>query len=295
MASTKCTYKMIMGRKGQSVTLSLADQDKVQLEAIALEQGMLWGNKANISRLMVAIARHELLIDRNNNWTETRIRSLQQAMRCLIDTGQIDDARNIASLLFERSELSIPLRNEIGQFLDTPVPSWRKAIDQYILQQRPFQLTYRDAADAAKTFTIRFAQIRFYEKRQYLECWCEETAGNRDILALQHNWTLRLDRISDAAISIIQGQWRESMDEIQVEMHLSGGLAFAYQARPNDLVNEWLADAPQTRRIVRGITNTFWFFREILPYSKNCIVVSPNSVHEKFREEVRSLYQQYND
>jgi len=283
-----------MGRKGQSITLSISENDKAQLEAIALEQGMLWGNRPNISRLMEAIARREILINQDNHWSETRIRALQQSMRLLIDSGQTDSARIIANLLSERTELSTPFRNEIERFLENPVAPWRLEIDQYIRRQTPFQLAYRDAADRPWTFTIHYAQIRFYEKREYLECWCEETEGNRDISALQHNWTLRLDRIPDAALRSIRCPWRQGMDTVNVEMNLAGGLAFAYESRPEDKVNEWLSEVPQTRRVIRQITNTFWFFREILPYGKNCVVTAPNEVHNRFREEIQALYDQYN-
>jgi len=54
-----------MGRRGHSVTLSISDADKVQLEQIALEQGMTWGDRPNISRLVEAIAQRELLIGRH--------------------------------------------------------------------------------------------------------------------------------------------------------------------------------------------------------------------------------------
>lgn len=82
---------------------------------------MLWGEKPNISRLMEAIARRELLIGRNADWSGSRIQALQQAMRSLTDTGQTDKARMITELLLERTELSIPLRIEIERFLDTPI------------------------------------------------------------------------------------------------------------------------------------------------------------------------------
>lgn len=108
---------------------------------------MLWGDRPNISCLVEAIARQELLIGRNNDWSNDRIRALQQAMRSLTDTGQIDEAQIIASLLIERSELTLPLRNEIESLIATPSVSWRLEIDQYIRRQEPFQLTYHDAAD----------------------------------------------------------------------------------------------------------------------------------------------------
>ena len=69
---------------------------------------MLWGDRPNISRLMEAIARRELLIDRNNDWSETRIKALQQSIQALIDTGHPDSAQIITQLLLERSELPIP-------------------------------------------------------------------------------------------------------------------------------------------------------------------------------------------
>ena len=122
-----------MGRRGQSVTLSISDRDKAQLEQIAAEQGMLWGDRPNISRLVEAIARRELLIGRNNDWSDDRIRALQQAMRSLIDTGQLNEAQLLARLLLDRSELALPIRSEIETLLATPSVPWRSEIDQYIL------------------------------------------------------------------------------------------------------------------------------------------------------------------
>lgn len=282
-----------MGRRGQSVTLSISDSDKAQLEQIATEQGMLWGDRPNISRLVEAIARRELLIGRNNDWSDARILALQQAMRSLTDTGQIDEARMIASLLLERSELSLPLRSEIENLLSTTTAPWRLEIDQYIRRQIPFKLTYCDAADRLWTFTIRYAKVTFREKRQYLDCWCEETEGNQDLPELQHNWTLRLDRIHDAALASVLGQWHSGLDTIEAEMHILGGLAFAYQARPEDVVNEWMANCPNIRRVVRSLSNTFWFFREILPYGEDCLIVGPESVKNRLVTKLRLLCEQY--
>jgi predicted DNA-binding transcriptional regulator YafY len=214
-------------------------------------------------------------------------------MRALLDTGQTDAAETIAQLLLDRSELSMPLRNEIEQLIAKPFIPWRQEIDQYIHRQAPFQLTYRDAADRPWTFTIRNAKVVLREKRQYLECWCEETEGNQDLPELQHNRTLRLDRIPEAALGSVPGQWRSSLDGLKVEMYLLGGLAFAYQSRPEDETIEWLVDQPQVRRVVRRISSTFWFFREVLPYGKDCVVVSPESVRSRFKAELRSLCEQY--
>lgn len=283
-----------MGRRGQSITLSISDKDKAQLEQIAREQGMLWGDRPNISRLVEAIARRELQLGRNNDWAETRIRALQQAIHALVDAGQVEAAQTIARLLLERSELTVPLQTEIEQFLQHPPALWRVEIDQYIRCQQPFQLTYQDAAQRLWAFTIRHACIRQYERRQYLECWCEETAGNRDLPELQHNWTLRLDRIPDLALTRVAGLWRTDLARIDMEFHLSGGLAFAYEAKADDRVHEWIADrSPPMRRVVRQVSNSFWFLREIFRYGKDCVIVSPEAVRDRFKAELRSLAQIY--
>ncbi len=284
-----------MGRRGQSVTLSISDKDKVQLEQIAIEQGMLWGDRPNISRLVEAIARRELLIGRNNDWSETRIRALHQSIQTLIDAGHPESAQILAQLLAERSELPIPLRNQIERILETPLAPWRLEIDQYIRRQTSFRLTYRDAADRPLSFSIRHARITLYERRQYLECWCDETEGNQDLPELQHNWVLRLDRIPDAALSAVRGKWRPDLDYLEVEMHLLKGLAFAYEAKTTDISNEWLSDRTlPIRRIVRRVSNTFWFFREVLRYGEDCIIIAPETVQEKFKQKLHLLYEAYN-
>ncbi len=282
-----------MSRKGQSITLSISDRDKAQLEAIARELGMMWGDRPNISKLVEAIARRQLLVFPNNNWSETRIRALERSIHALTDIGQIEQAKIIAELLLERSELSLPLRAEIERFLENLPPPWRLEIDRYSLREQPFQLTYQDAADRLWNFTVRHAKITPHEKRQYLDCWCEETEGNQDIPDLRHNWSLRLDRIQEAAVTPVEGQWLPSLDWIEVEMHLLRGLAFAYRAKPEDSENDWLAEQPRVRRVVRKVSNTFWFFREIAPYWEDCAIVSPESIRERVKQKLKLQCQQY--
>jgi predicted DNA-binding transcriptional regulator YafY len=282
-----------VSRKGQSITLSISDRDKAQLEAIALELGMMWGDRPNISKLVEAIARRKILVFPNNNWSETRIRALERSIRVLTDIGQIEQAQIIAELLLERSELSLPLRAEIERFLENLPPPWRLEIDRYILRQQPFQLSYQDAAERLWNFTIRYAKVTPHEKRFYLDCWCEETEGNKDTPELVHNWCLRLDRIQDAAVTPIEGQWLPSLDQIEVEMNLLRGLAFAYQAKPEDSENDWLADGSRIRRVVRKVSNTFWFLREVRQYGKDCVIISPESVRQQVKQELRLQCQQY--
>jgi WYL domain len=284
-----------MGRKGQSVTLSISDRDKAQLEALALEFGLTWGDRPNISKLIEAIARRQLVIALNHDWTKQRITALNRARAALVDAGQVEAAVAIAQLLLERSELTLPLRTELEQFIAKPALPWRVEIERYILRRQPFQLAYQDAAERVWSFTVRYAEIAAHDDRQYLDCWCEETIDNPDIPELMHNWCLRLDRILDAAVSPISGQWRSGLDTILVELHLLRELAFAYQSKSTlDQVNEWLIDPPQIRRIVRQVSSPFWFTREILRYGKDCEVIAPEQLRHKIKQEVVALYNQYN-
>jgi hypothetical protein len=282
-----------MSRKGKSITLSLQERDKEQLQAIATELGITWGDKPNISKLLEAIARRQLLVLPNNDWTTERIIALNQARVTLIDTGQIEAAQEIARLLLDRSELSIPLRQEVQNFIDSPTPLWRQEIDRYILRNQSFQLNYRDAAERIWTFTIRYARITPYENRQYLECWCQETEGSREIATLAHNWCLRLDRITDAMIAPLKLNWKPFLDTVEVELHLFGGLAFAYNRKQEDVADEWLVEPQRLRRIVRPVSNTFWLIRDVLRYGADCVVVSPEDVRDRLRQEAIALAHLY--
>ncbi|WP_392535442.1 WYL domain-containing protein [Nostoc sp. C117] len=282
-----------MSRKGQSITLSISERDKAELEAIAREFGMMWGEDPNISKLIKAIAQRQLLIGNNNDWKEPRIRALHRCINALTDIGQIEQAQIIANLLLERSELSLPLRGEIERFLENLPPPWRLEIDRYILREQPFQLSYQDARQQVLNFTVRYAKVTPHEKRVYLDCWCEETEGNFDIPELVHNWSLRLDRITEAAVMPISGEWRSNLAEIEVEMHLFAGLAFAYQAKQEDKINEWLPDTQRVKRVVRRVSSTFWFIREVMQYAPDCVIVAPKNVQVLILGKLKTLCQHY--
>lgn len=166
-------------------------------------------------------------------------------------------------------------------------------ISDFISQQQPFHLAYQDAAGRLRTYTVRYAQISYREKRNYLECWCEETEGNQDLPELQHNWTLRLDRINDAGLVPINGSWRSGLDTVEVKFDLLGGLAHAYQQRSNDAIVEWVSADPSVKRVVRHISNSFWFFREILPYGKDCVVRQPGSIRQKVKAHLEAACKLY--
>ncbi|MBI4780758.1 MAG: hypothetical protein HY785_05485 [Oscillatoriophycideae cyanobacterium NC_groundwater_1537_Pr4_S-0.65um_50_18] len=48
-----------------------------------------------------------------------------------------------------------------------------------------------------------------------------------------------------------------------------------------------------TRQVVRRISSTFWFFREILPYGEDCVIIGIESLRNRFITKLRSLYKPY--
>ena len=282
-----------MSRKGKSITLSVSDKDKAELETLALEFGCTWGDRPNISKLVESIARRQLMVAPNNDWTNQRIEALEIARKALIDLGKIDEAKEIGQLLKSRSELTLPFREEIETFLNNPLPAWRQQVDNLIHRQQPFRLSYQDAAERVWSYTVLHARVVPIEKRQYLICRAEESQGNQYVEGLRHNWTFRLDRIQEAAVVSIDQVWLDDLETIAVEFHLSGGLAFAYQRKTEDIFVSELEGEPPLRKVVRNISSTFWFFREITRYGKDCTIVSPQEVRSQFRENLKSLCQAY--
>jgi hypothetical protein len=275
-----------MTKRRPSITLTLSAQEKQALEALAEEFDIHWGDKPNVSELIKRIAQGKLRVVANDDWSRDRINTLNQARLLLMDRGKTPEALAIAHLLLERSELNTPLRNELIAYVAKPAPAWRLEIEKHIYRLQPFRLSYQDAADRIWDYTIYYAEIKRHGDREYLDCWCEETVGNQDLPELQHNWCLRFDRIpEETAITEVRGHWRH-LDFIEAEFHLLDGLAFAYQTKTDaDQVNEWHPELEKVRRVIRKVTNTFWFLREIRRYGADCILVSPPELRDRFIDE----------
>ncbi|GAX45710.1 hypothetical protein NIES4075_67310 [Tolypothrix sp. NIES-4075] len=229
-------------------------------------------------------------------WSDERIEVLQKAVRLFTDMGQLEEALSIANLLLDRQELSIPLRTEIEDFLRTHKSPLRQEIDRYIDRNQPFKLSYQNTTGQLQNFTVHYAKVITHEERQYVDCWCEETEGNYDLEQLCHNRSLRLERIREVQVSPIDGEWLSDFDTIKVEMHLLGGLLNGYKSKKNDDISNKLVEVNghEVRRVLRKVSNTFWFFREVIRYGKDCVIVAPESVRDRFKEKLIPLCQLYN-
>lgn len=77
-------------------------------------------------------------------------------------------------------------------------------------------------------------------------------------------------------------------------IHLFNSLAFAYRSKTSqDIENELVPEIPPIRRVVRKTTSIFGFFREILRYGEDCLIVSPDSVQTYFQNKIMRLFQNY--
>jgi len=119
-----------MTRKKRSITLSIEEHEKVQLEALALEFDQTWGDNPNVSKLVKAIAQGKLRLAANHDWSRDRINMLNRILGWLKDDGQLDAALELAHILLERSELNDPIRNELSSWDDHPRAPWRIDLDR---------------------------------------------------------------------------------------------------------------------------------------------------------------------
>lgn len=280
-----------MSRKKETLTLSVPPGIKEQLEAIALRLGIRWGKSPSISGLLVAIAECQYELGEPFTLNPTQVAALQQAIRLLIDSGYIEQAQALSKLLIDRGNLEAPLRQLLLQQVSQPTVAWRIQAEKFINEKQPFVLLYRNPKKEDLAYTVRYAEISFEEKRFYLEIWCEETEDlkNPDYPELIHNRCLRFDRIQ--SIVKTDGQWRDTgLDYLLIHLHFYGGMVNAYEARHKDLSNEVIGNV---RQVVRRVSNPFWLIREILRYGKDCEIISPENVRDRFREELKALCQQY--
>ena len=281
-----------MPRKKETITLSIPPGTREQLEEIARRLNILWGKEPSISGLIVAIAQQQLEVGQPFSLNSDQAKALQQATKDLIDAGHVEEAKIVIALLLDRGTLEAPLRQSLLQQVSQPIRGWRLEIEDLRKKQQPFYLFYRNSQGQELEFTVRHAEIRFYEKRFYLQIWCEETkdveADLPDLPELWHNRCLRLDRIK--SIVPTSGDWRGKLDFIQVQLHFQGWLVNAYESKEDDLEDEKIDNV---RQVVRRVVNLLWFIREVRRYGEDCIIMSPQSVRDRFKQEVRLLWQLY--
>ncbi len=281
-----------MPRKKESLTLSVPPGTKEKLEAIARRLKILWGKSPSPSGLVAAIAQQSLEVGQPFTLDSAQVNALQQATKDLIDTGHVEEAGTVLALLIERGNLEAPLRQSLLQQVSQPTEGWRIVINKHIQEQQPFHLVYRNSQHQELEYTVRHAEIIPYEKRLYLQIWCEETQDveneNRDLPELWHNRCLRLDRIQ--AVLPVSGDWRGEFDAIKVYLQFRGWLIKAYEPKKEDENDEMIGSV---RQVVRRVVNPFWLLREVSRYREDCVIVAPEAMLERYKQELRAQCQLY--
>ncbi len=273
-------------------SLIISSNYRAALESLAAKHGFMWGDRGNVKGLIEALARGDIPIGSRTTLSAARQSALVRAAVALRDCAESTSAREVVGMLSEY-ELLPELLELIDFSFGELYSPWIEKIEACIDNQQPFQLSYFDAANRQWVYNVCYAEFAFREKRNYLECWCDSTQGNLDLPLLRHNWSLRLDRIADAGIVSVESEWRAGLDTIEVEFELNGSLAHAYQPLPHDVCDQWLSVEPPRRRVSRRISNTFWFVREVLPYGKDCIVLSPEGVRSRILEHLSDAIARY--
>ena len=277
-----------MARKKDTLTLSVPYGTKEKLEAIALRLGLKWGSKPSPSALVTAIAQEDLEIDRSFELSNAQIAALDQAIKDLVDAGHMDDAKSVTTLLLDRGNLEAPLRRSLMATVSQPVEGWRIRLDQLIEQQQVFRLVYLNSQGQLFDYTVRYAEICFYEKRYYLQIWCEEMEDSNDLPELRHNRCLRLDRIQ--SVLETDGEWRGRFDCVEVTLQLRGGLMRAYESKVDDISD---GTGDEVRQVVRRVVNSFWLIREVRRYGADCEIIAPQILRDRFLEELSCWLSRY--
>lgn len=282
-----------MPRKKETITLSIPPGTKEQLEAIARRFNILWGKEPSVSGLIVAIAQQSIEVGQPFTLTSNQVKALQQAIKALNDAGDIGEAQTVLALLLEKGKLEAPLRQSLLKQVSQPAhQGWRILIEDCINKKQPFHLVYRNSQNQELEFTVRYAEIPFYEKRFYLQVWCEETADVEndipELPELWHNRCLRFDRI--LSVLPMSGEWRGELDSIKVYLQFRGWLAKAYEPKDDDIEHELMGDV---RNVVRRVGNPFWLIREVSQYWEDCVILAPDSLRDRIRQKVRTLCHLY--
>ncbi|MEG4806348.1 WYL domain-containing protein [Microcoleus sp. F8-D3] len=278
-----------MPRKKETITLSIPTGTKEQLEAIALRLGILWGKSPSVSGLLVAIAQQKIEVGEPFTLNSVQVQSLNKAVKFLNDSGEVEAAQIVMALLLDKANLETPFRQKLLEQVNQTAEAWRLRLNQLIDDHQPFRLFYQSGKDKVSEFTARSAKIRLYDKRLYLEIWCDD-ADSREIPELAHNRCLRLDKIVNLLPA--SEKWRETIDYLEVHLHFWRGLAGNYEFKADeDVANEMVGDV---RHVVKRVSSRFWLFRDVFRYGKDCVIVSPQNVRDRFQQELIDLCRQYN-
>jgi len=255
--------------------------------AIADRLNIRWGKSPSISGLLAAIAEQRYTLTPPLNLDRAQIETLHRAANTSIDAGDLEGAKSIRTLLMSYADLEEPMRRLLLEQAAKSAQMWRAEVDGAIANHQSFALLYTNGKGIDEAFTVRFGTVVFYEKRHYLQAWCDETDGGDPLLP--HNRCFRFDRIR--SLTPCAKPWRGHTDTIDVTLRLSSGLAKAYEAKADDIDDAIESDG--TRLVVRRTSNIFWLCREVMSYMSGCEIVTPAAVRSYLQDELTKMLKRY--
>lgn len=281
-----------MSRKKETITLSIPPGTKEQLEAIARRLSIFWGKEPSVSGLIVAIAQQAVEVGKPFTLDSNQVNALQQAIKALNDAGRIGEAQSVLALLLDRGNMAANLRQSLMKQVSQTIQAGRILIEEYRQKQQPFYLVYHNSQGEELEYTVRYAEVRFFDKRFYLFIWCEETKDVEndipDLPELWHNRCLRFDRIR--SVLPISGDWRGRLDYLEVYLQFRGWMAKAYEPKDDDLDDKFIGDV---RQVVRKVVNPFWLLKEVSRNWEDCVILTPDSMRERLKQKLRTLCDLY--
>jgi hypothetical protein len=281
-----------MPRKKDTITLSIPPGTREKLEEIARNLNIRWGKEPSISGLIVAIAEKSLEVGKPFTLDSNQVSALGQAIKVLNDAGRIGEAQSVLALLLERGNLEAPLRQSLMKQISQSTQGWRIQIEDWMKNQQPFYILYRNSQGKELEYTVRHAEPRSFDNRFYLLVWCEETEDVEndipELPELWHNRCLTYNNIKSAVP--INGVWRGKLDYVEVRLQFSGWLKKSYQLKDSDIGDQELDDV---RQVVRRVANEFWLIREVARYWDECVIVSPQSMRDRLKQKLRKLCDMY--
>lgn len=162
-----------------------------------------------------------------------------------------------------------------------------------LLGNSAFDIQYQKPSGDSRYFTAMYGEIRVIERRPYLVCVTTE-ADDREILPeIAFNRTLRLDRIVQVKANN-QAPMATTLKFTDAVFRVTGGLISSYMKRPDDF-GHFLEQDGRSLVLSRKIFSSFWFTREVIPYGKDCTVISPSRLREAIVQEIKETLANYEE
>ena len=97
------------------------------------------------------------------------------------------------------------------------------------------------------------------------------------------------DRIR--SILPISGDWRGKLDSIEVHLQIR-----KWMASSDELKDDRTDEEPNRQVqnvVVRRVVNPFWLIREVQGYGEDCLILAPDSMRDRFKQELTDICHLY--